>query len=229
MGTRFRHLVETPEEPFEVIGNQFAVSARQVVHTFINRAEGARPALFVEIAAEALVSACRADADEVRQFLLFLLQRSVSWRSVRWRRGLESCCHRASPSRAPWRSSRAQVSATDDPLFLEPVEGPIVAHGFAARAHLGTTLCPPEPRLATTHGTSVRSIPLNRDLCPSGSRERSSAAVLQYSRRTSCAVQSAVRMGPRSSETGHERLTQLSESARSGVRRVRARTGRPIE
>ena len=54
----------------EVIGNQFAVSARQVIHTFINRAEGARPALFVEIAAEALVAACRADADEVRQFLL---------------------------------------------------------------------------------------------------------------------------------------------------------------
>jgi hypothetical protein len=25
------------------------------------------------------------------------------------------------------------VSATDDPLFLEPVEDPIVAHGFAAR------------------------------------------------------------------------------------------------
>jgi hypothetical protein len=74
-----------------VIGYQLAVVARQVIDTFVDGAERARPARVVEVTAEALMSARGADADEIGQFLLFVL---------------ESCWHRGSP--------RAHVRAIDD-------------------------------------------------------------------------------------------------------------------
>src|SRR6185437_4818101 len=65
------HLVETPEQAFEVVRDQLAMRPRQVIHTFVDRAERARATLFVEIAAEALGSAPRACANELRELFLF--------------------------------------------------------------------------------------------------------------------------------------------------------------
>ena len=65
-----RHLVQAPKQPFEMIGNQLAVLARQVIHAFVDRAEGARAALLVEVTAEALRTARRAGPDEFGQLSL---------------------------------------------------------------------------------------------------------------------------------------------------------------
>src|SRR3954468_14905596 len=72
--TLFRHLVQAPEQPFEMIGNYFSVLARQVVHALIHRAQGARAALFVEVAAEALRSTTGALANVFREFALLALE-----------------------------------------------------------------------------------------------------------------------------------------------------------
>src|SRR5215471_20045732 len=73
MRAAFRDLVETSEQSLEMIRNQLAVT-RQVVHRIVNRAERARPAVIVEIAAETLRTALRTGADVIRQFLLFALE-----------------------------------------------------------------------------------------------------------------------------------------------------------
>src|SRR5688572_21128467 len=82
LGASLRHLVEAAEQPLEVFGYELAVLARQVIHAFVHRAERARAALLVEVAAETLRPALGTIADEVREFLLFVL---------------ESCRHRESP------------------------------------------------------------------------------------------------------------------------------------
>ncbi len=82
LGAPFSHLVEAAEQPLQVIGYELSVLARQVIHTLVHRTERARTALLVEIAAEALRSAPRSRADELRQLFLFVL---------------EFCRHRESP------------------------------------------------------------------------------------------------------------------------------------
>src|SRR4051794_37182848 len=72
--TLFRHLVEASKQPFEMIGNQLAMFARQAIHAFVHRAQGARAALFIEVAAEALRAAAGARADVFREFALFALE-----------------------------------------------------------------------------------------------------------------------------------------------------------
>ena len=53
-------LVQAPEQTLEMIGNQLAVIARQVIDPLVDRAEGARSALLVEVAAETLGPPARA-------------------------------------------------------------------------------------------------------------------------------------------------------------------------
>ena len=48
--------------------------AREVIYALINRAQGARPALFVEVAAEALRATARTRADVFREFALLVLE-----------------------------------------------------------------------------------------------------------------------------------------------------------
>ncbi|HEX6463605.1 MAG TPA: hypothetical protein VFZ98_04105, partial [Vicinamibacterales bacterium] len=71
--TPFRDLIETAEEPLEVIGNQLAVT-RKVIHRIVHRAERARSAMVVEVAAETLRTPKRAGTDVIGQFLLFALE-----------------------------------------------------------------------------------------------------------------------------------------------------------
>ena len=63
----FGHLVQAPEQPFEMIRNQLSVLAREVVDPLVDRAKGTGSALLVEITAKALRTAGRADADEFRE------------------------------------------------------------------------------------------------------------------------------------------------------------------
>ena len=70
-----RDLIEAPEQALEVIRNQLPVLFRQVIDGVVHRAERARSALLVEIAAEALWSTRRAGANEIRQLALFALER----------------------------------------------------------------------------------------------------------------------------------------------------------
>src|SRR5262245_6679703 len=69
----FRDLVEAAEQPLEMIRNQLAVT-RQVIHRIVHRAERARSAFVVEIAAETLRTALGTGADVLREFLLFALE-----------------------------------------------------------------------------------------------------------------------------------------------------------
>src|SRR6266550_4081361 len=57
MWAAFRDFVETAEQALEMIRNQLPVLPRQVVHGVVDRAQGARSALLVEVTAEALRTA----------------------------------------------------------------------------------------------------------------------------------------------------------------------------
>src|SRR5258705_10141875 len=70
----FRDLVETAEQPLEMIRNQLPVLPRQMVKGVVDRAERARPALLIEVTAEALRTACGTRANVIRQFALFALE-----------------------------------------------------------------------------------------------------------------------------------------------------------
>ena len=70
----FRDLVETAEQPLEVIRNQLPVFTRQMVKGVVDRAERARTAFLVEITAETLRSACGAGANVLREFALLALE-----------------------------------------------------------------------------------------------------------------------------------------------------------
>src|SRR5438094_6171294 len=70
----FRDLVETAEEPLEMIRNQLPVLPRQVIEGVVDRAERARSPLLVEVTAETLWTACGTRANVVRQFALFALE-----------------------------------------------------------------------------------------------------------------------------------------------------------
>src|SRR6188768_551955 len=70
----FRHLVEAAKQPLEMIRNQLPVLPRQMVERVVDRAERARPALLIEVTAEALRTACRTRANVIRQFALFALE-----------------------------------------------------------------------------------------------------------------------------------------------------------
>src|SRR5688572_27183228 len=72
--TYFHDLVETPEEPFEMVGHQLSVLARQMVDALVDGAERAGAALLIEIAAKALRPACGTGAYELRQLSLFRLE-----------------------------------------------------------------------------------------------------------------------------------------------------------
>src|SRR5262249_35844752 len=74
MRAAFRDLVEAPEEALEAVRNQLPVVFRQVIDGVVDRAERARPAFLVEIAAETLSSAHRAGANVVGQLALFTLE-----------------------------------------------------------------------------------------------------------------------------------------------------------
>ena len=74
VGTPFRDLVEAAEQPLEMIRNQFPVLPRQVIDGVVDRAERARTALVIEVAAEALRTACRAGANVLREFALLALE-----------------------------------------------------------------------------------------------------------------------------------------------------------
>src|SRR5215203_204750 len=76
LGTNLHHLVEAAEEALEMIGHQFSVLSRQVVHTLVDSPQRARPALLIEVAAEALVAVCRTGANEFRELPLFRLKPS---------------------------------------------------------------------------------------------------------------------------------------------------------
>src|SRR5262245_32467960 len=70
----FRDLIETPEEALEMVRDQLPVRSRQVIDGVVDRAERARPALLVEIAAETLWSARRAGSNVLGQLALFSLE-----------------------------------------------------------------------------------------------------------------------------------------------------------
>src|SRR5438067_2306373 len=70
----FRDLVETAEQPLEMIRNQLPVLPRQMINGVVDRAERARSALLIEVAAEALRTACRTRANVSRQLALFALE-----------------------------------------------------------------------------------------------------------------------------------------------------------
>ena len=70
----FRDLVETAEQPLEMIRNQLPVLPRQMIDGVVDRAERARSALLIEVTAEALRTACGTRANVVRQFALFGLE-----------------------------------------------------------------------------------------------------------------------------------------------------------
>src|SRR5216683_2747883 len=70
----FRDLVETAEQPLEMIRNQLPVLPRQMIEGVVDRAERARSPFLIEVTAEALRSACRACANVIRQFTLFALE-----------------------------------------------------------------------------------------------------------------------------------------------------------
>src|SRR5262245_15131706 len=72
--TALRYLVETAEEPLEVIRHQLAVPARQVIDALVNGAERARPPFLVEVTAEALVPTARARPDELGEFFLLVFE-----------------------------------------------------------------------------------------------------------------------------------------------------------
>jgi hypothetical protein len=57
-----------------MIGNQLSVLAREVIDPLVDRAQGARTTLFVEVTAEALRTAAGADPDEFREFALLALE-----------------------------------------------------------------------------------------------------------------------------------------------------------
>ena len=69
----FRDLVETAEQPLEMIRDQLPVT-RQVVHRVVYRAKRTRSAMIVEVAAEALRTALGTGADVLGQFLLVALE-----------------------------------------------------------------------------------------------------------------------------------------------------------
>jgi len=70
----FRDLVETAEQPLEMVRNQLPVLAREVVDGVVHRPERARSPFFVEITAETLWSPCRTGANVFGQFALFALE-----------------------------------------------------------------------------------------------------------------------------------------------------------
>src|SRR5690349_4516305 len=74
MRAAFRDLVETAEQPLEMIRNQLPVLPRQMVDRVVDRAERARPALLIEVTAEALRTARRTGANVFRQFALLALE-----------------------------------------------------------------------------------------------------------------------------------------------------------
>src|SRR3954471_11381065 len=74
VGTPFRDLVETAKQPLEMVRNQLPVIAGQVVEGVVDRPQRARPALLIEIATEALRTACRTGTDEIRQLALLALE-----------------------------------------------------------------------------------------------------------------------------------------------------------
>src|SRR4051812_48742760 len=57
-----------------MIGNQLPVLPRQMIDGVVDRAERARPALLIEVTAEALRTACGTRANVFRQFALFALE-----------------------------------------------------------------------------------------------------------------------------------------------------------
>jgi len=61
-GAHFGHLVQASEQPFGMIGLQPSMRAWELVHAFVNRAERARAALLVELAATSRVAADAASA-----------------------------------------------------------------------------------------------------------------------------------------------------------------------
>src|SRR5712671_6146340 len=70
----FRDLVEAAEQPLEMIRNQFPVLPRQMIEGVVDRAERARSAFLIEVAAETLRSACGTRANVIRQFALLALE-----------------------------------------------------------------------------------------------------------------------------------------------------------
>src|SRR4029453_17586533 len=90
MRAAFRDLIETAEEALEMIRNQLPVLPRQMVNGVVDRPERARPALLIEITAEALRTACGTRANVIRQFALF---------------GLELRYHRCPPAKRLRRGS----------------------------------------------------------------------------------------------------------------------------
>src|SRR5450759_5257845 len=70
----FRDLVETAEQPLEMIRNQLPVVPRQMIEGVVDRAERARSPLVIKVTAEALRTACGTGANVVRQFALFALE-----------------------------------------------------------------------------------------------------------------------------------------------------------
>src|SRR5260221_7962645 len=70
----FRNLVETAEQPLEMIRNQLPVLPRQMIEGVVDRAERARSPLLIEITAETLRTACRTRANVLRQFALLALE-----------------------------------------------------------------------------------------------------------------------------------------------------------
>src|SRR6476619_5694854 len=70
----FRDLIETAEQPLEMIRNQLPVLPRQMIDGVVNRAQRARSALLIEVTAEALGTACRTRANIIGQFALLALE-----------------------------------------------------------------------------------------------------------------------------------------------------------
>src|SRR5450759_1855842 len=70
----FRDLVETAEQPFEMIRNQLPVLPRQMIEGVVDRAERARSPLLIKVTADALRNAGGTGANVVREFALFALE-----------------------------------------------------------------------------------------------------------------------------------------------------------